>query len=183
MVTGNSIRVWNRPPLTSGQTHAEDAARNQAQTYYVIPIKGAIGRHFTAGRMEACLKEAERLKPTVIVLELDTGGGDIYDAERIVDLIIAHKDLRFVAFVRKALSAGATITLACEEIFVTECAVIGGAVSYSVGKDGIPLRLPADVAEKLQSCSRFGEPCAARPPNMGATRPSWPRPWSIPRSP
>ena len=140
--------------LAPGQAHAEDAAPNQPQTYYVIPIKGVIGRHFTAGRMEACLKEAERLKPAVVVLELDTGGGDIIDAERIVDLIIAHKDLRFVAFVRKALSAGATITLACEKIFVTESATIGGAVSYSVGSDGMPQDLPADVAEKFQSIWR-----------------------------
>jgi hypothetical protein len=27
---------------------AEEAAPNQPQTYYVIPIKGVIGRHFTA---------------------------------------------------------------------------------------------------------------------------------------
>jgi len=139
---------------TWGHAHAEEAAPNQPQTYYVIPIKGAIGRHFTAGRMEACLKDAERLKLTVVVLELDTGGGDIYDAERIVDLIIAHKEMRFVAFVRKALSAGAPITLACEKIFVTESATIGGAVSYSVGEDGIPQQLPAEVAEKFQSIWR-----------------------------
>ncbi|HUU10409.1 MAG TPA: hypothetical protein VM431_07685 [Phycisphaerae bacterium] len=146
--------VWLLAAALVGHAHAEDAAPNQPQTYYVIPIKGVIGRHFTAGRMQACLKEAERLKPAVVVLELDTGGGDIIDAERIVDLIIAHKDLRFVAFVRKALSAGATIALACEKIFVAESATIGGAVSYSVGSDGIPQRLPADVAEKFQSVWR-----------------------------
>jgi len=146
--------VWLLAAALVGHAHAGDAAPNQPQTYYVIPIKGVIGRHFTAGRMETCLKEAERLKPAVVVIELDTGGGDIYDAERIVDLIIAHKDLRFVAFVHKALSAGATVTLACEKIFVSESATIGGAVSYSVGSDGMPQTLPADVAEKFQSVWR-----------------------------
>jgi len=146
--------VWLLAAALVSHAHAEEATPNQPQTYYVIPIKGVIGRHFTAGRMEACLKEAERLKPAVVVLELDTGGGDINDAERIVNLIIAHKHLRFVAFVRKALSAGATITLACEKIFVTESATIGGAVSYSVGSDGMPQTLPADVAEKFQSIWR-----------------------------
>ena len=146
--------VWVLAAALVSHAHAEEAAPNQPQTYYVIPIKGVIGRHFTAARMQACLKEAERLKPTLVVIELDTGGGDIYDAERIVDLIIAHKDLRFVAFVNKALSAGAPITLACEKIFVTESATIGGAVSYSVGSDGMPQTLPADVAEKFQSVWR-----------------------------
>lgn len=139
--------------LTS-HADAQDAAPGEPQTYFVIPIKGVIGRHFTAARMQAYLKDAERLKPTVIVLELDTAGGEINDAERIVDLIIAHKHLRFAAFVRKALSAGATITLACEKIFVAESATIGGAVSYSVGADGMPQSLPADVAEKFQSVWR-----------------------------
>ena len=146
--------VWLLAAALVGHAHAGDAAPNQPQTYYVIPIKGVIGRHFTVGRMEACLKEAERLKPAVVVLELDTGGGDIIDAERIVDLIIGHKEFRFVAFVHKALSAGATITLACEKIFVSESATIGGAVSYSVGSDGMPQTLPADVAEKFQSIWR-----------------------------
>ena len=106
--------------LTCGQINAEEAAPNQAQTYYVIPIKGVIGSDFTTGQMRAYLKDVERLKPTVVVLELDTGGGDINDAEGLVDLIIEHKDLEFVALVQKALSAGAAITLACKDIYVTE---------------------------------------------------------------
>ena len=104
--------------------------------------------------MEAHLKEAERLKPAVVLLEIDSGGGYIDHAEKVVDLIIEHKDLTFVAYVRKALSAAATITLACEKIFVTESATVGGAVSYSVDEKGMPRSLPADVAEKFQSVWR-----------------------------
>ncbi|MEA3367180.1 MAG: hypothetical protein U9R68_03590, partial [Planctomycetota bacterium] len=94
--------------------------------------------------MEARLKEAERLKPAVVLLVIDSGGGDIDHAEKIVDLIIEHKDLTFVAYVQKALSAAATITLACEKIFVTETATIGGAVSYSLDEKGNVEELPAD---------------------------------------
>jgi ATP-dependent protease ClpP protease subunit len=140
--------------IFTGHAYAENPTPIKPQTYYIIPINGSIGRHFTAEQMEVYLKEAQQLKPAVVVLELDTGGGEIHDAERIVDLIIAHKDLRFVAFVHKALSAGAPITLACEKVYVTESATIGGAVSYSVGKDGMPQQLPADVAEKFQSIWR-----------------------------
>jgi len=122
--------------------------------YYAIPIKGVIGRDFTAGQMEGHLKEAERLKPAVVLLEIDSGGGNIDHAEQIVDLIIKHKDVTFIAYVRKALSAAATITLACEKIFVTECATIGGAVSYRVDAKGKVEVLPADVAEKFQSIWR-----------------------------
>jgi len=146
--------VWLLAAALVSHAHAEDAAPNQPQTYCVIPIKGVIGSDFTTGQLRACLKEAERLKPAVVVLELDTGGGDINDAEGIVDLIIEHKDLEFVALVRKALSAGAAITLACKDIYVTEKATIGGAVSYSVAEDGHIVDFPKDVAEKFQSIWR-----------------------------
>jgi membrane-bound ClpP family serine protease len=122
----------------------------EAPTYLLVSVKGTIGRDFTAATMKAYLDSAEGLKPAV-VLEMDTGGGDIHDAEEIIDLMISHKGLRFVALVRRSLSAGAAITLACKEIYVTETATIGGAVSYSLGRDGLPAQMPADVAEKFQS--------------------------------
>jgi hypothetical protein len=90
----------------------------------------------------------------VVLLVIDSGGGRIDHAEKIVDLIIEYKDLTFIAYVQKALSAAATITLACEKIFVTEAATIGGAVSYSLDEKGKVEALPAEVAEKFQSIWR-----------------------------
>jgi len=150
-------RIGLIPPtwvLSTPATAAEEPAKAAPKGYYPISITGAIGRDFTAGQMQAHLKEAGRFKPAVVLLVIDSGGGDIDHAERIVDLIIAHKDLTFVAYVQKALSAAATITLACEKIFVTESATIGGAVSYSLDEKGNVEELPADVAEKFQSIWR-----------------------------
>jgi ATP-dependent protease ClpP protease subunit len=136
--------------LDGGRIVAQEVKDAKRATYLLIPIKGVIGIDFTATRMKALLEQATRLKPDVVVLELDTPGGAVEETERIVDLMIANKNLRFVAFVRKGLSAGATITLACPEIYVTESATIGAATSYQVGED----RLPAAVAEKMQSAWR-----------------------------
>jgi hypothetical protein len=123
-------------------------------TYMVIPIRGMIGRDFSSLLMKAYLERAAKLKPTVVVLDIDTGGGDIGEAEQTVDLLIGAKDFRVVARVHRALSAGATITLACKEIYMTPGAMIGGAVSYRLNRDGVPVQLPADVAEKYQSVWR-----------------------------
>jgi membrane-bound ClpP family serine protease len=78
--------------------------------------------------MKAAITEARTAKAAAIVLSMDTSGGAVTEAEAIVDLIIENKDLRFIALVNKALSAGAAITLACKEIYVTEAATIGAAV-------------------------------------------------------
>jgi len=150
-------RVGLAPPtgfLPTAAIAAEEPAEPAPKGYYPITITGAIGRDFTAPQMEAHLKEAKRLNPAVVLLVIDSGGGRIDHAEKIVDLIIEHKDLTFVAYVHKALSAAATITLACEKIFVTESATIGGAVSYSLDEKGNVEELPADVAEKFQSIWR-----------------------------
>ncbi len=127
---------------------------SKADTFLLVEVKGTIGGSFSAARMKAVLSEARREKPTAVVLYLDTPGGLVAEAEEIVDLIIEHKDLHFIALVRKALSAGVPITLACKEIYVTETATIGAAVSYFSGAGGRPVDLPPDVAEKHQSAWR-----------------------------
>ena len=132
----------------------QPAAGKKKGTYFHIRIEGGIGRDFTAHRMESLLKQATEAKPDVVLLDINTPGGTIDDAEKIIDLIIRHKDLRFVAFVRKALSAGAAIALACPEIYMSDTATIGAATSYSVSSEGRIVELPADIEEKMQSVWR-----------------------------
>jgi len=127
---------------------------SKAETFLLVEVKGAIGEDFTAAKLKAAIAEARAAKVAVVVLSMDTPGGSVPDAEAIVNLIIENKDLRFIALVNKALSAGAAITLACKEIYVMETATIGAAVSYLANKRGLPTDLPADVAEKFQSAWR-----------------------------
>ncbi len=123
-------------------------------SYFYIPIKGVIGKDFTAKQMESLLKQAKEKKANVILLEIDTPGGAVPDMERIVNLIIKNKGLRYMAFVRQALSAGAAITLTCPDIYVTETASIGAATSYWTDSKGRIVELPDEVEEKYRSVTR-----------------------------
>ena len=118
-----------------------------------IPIRGMIGKDFTADDMRGGIRRAKSARADVIVLELDTPGGGIDTAEQIIDMIIRARDIRFVAVVHRALSAGAAITLACPDVFTTETATIGAATSFMADARGI-VDLPKDVAEKFQSAWR-----------------------------
>ena len=118
-----------------------------------IPIRGMIGKDFTADDMRGGIQRAKSARADVIVLELDTPGGGIDTAEQIIDMIIRARDIRFVAVVHRALSAGAAITLACPDVFTTETATIGAATSFMADARGI-VDLPKDVAEKFQSAWR-----------------------------
>jgi hypothetical protein len=139
------------PQPTSPRTQATQEVK---ASYFKVPIRGGIGSDFTAAYMKALIKSARRVGATTIVVELDTGGGSVVHAEAIVDLVIDNADMRFVAYVRRALSAGAPIALACEDIYMNPKATIGAAVSYRANAVGLPIELPQDVAEKHQSAWR-----------------------------
>jgi len=141
---------WNDIATPSKQP----GAASKAETFLLVEVKGTIGKDFTAAKIKAALAEARKAKATAVVLSMDTPGGSVAEAEAIVNLIIQNKDLRFIALVHRALSAGAAITLACKEIYVTETATLGAAVSYVPNRRGVPIALPADVAEKYQSAWR-----------------------------
>lgn len=119
-------------------------------TYFLIPVKGQIGEDFTAAHMKTYLNQAAQARPAVVVLEIDTPGGSVSETEKIVDLLVSFKGLRFVALVRKGISAGAAITLACKEIYVSDTAIIGATTSWYRGDDN----LPNPLAEKFQSLWR-----------------------------
>jgi membrane-bound ClpP family serine protease len=98
-------------------------------TYAIIPLHGIIGKTCSAPQIKASLEQATKLGPTVVVLDIDTDGRDIHEAEAIIDAMIEAKDVRFATLVRRALGAGAAIAMACEDIYMTESATIGASVA------------------------------------------------------
>lgn len=128
-----------------------DAVRTTGfPSYVVIPIKGEIGRYVTADLLRKSLKEAARFKPTVVILEVDSPGGLVSETEKIVDVLGSVKGLRVVAYVKRAISAAAIISLGCKEIYMDKKAIMGAATAYTQ----LPWELPEVIEEKMQSIIR-----------------------------
>ncbi len=99
---------------------------------YVIPIKGNITKA-TYQFVEAKVEEISDLNPKAIIFEIDTYGGLIVEAEKIWR-VISDIEVPTIAFVNtKAESAGTLITVACDNIVMSDGATIGSAevVPYS----------------------------------------------------
>ncbi len=127
------------------------AAAVKGPTYYVIPLHGEVGATVLASALEKSLVDAEKRKPTVVVLDIDSPGGLVEEAKRITTVLHKYnKKLRIVALTNQDLSAAAVVTLSAKEIYVKSSSTIGAATSYVMGKGA----LPADVAEKMQSVWR-----------------------------
>jgi len=100
---------------------------------YIIPIKGVIDLGLS-GFVKRCLEEAKREEVKTIILEINTFGGRVDAAVDICKYLEEIKPIRTIAFVDdQAWSAGALISLACSEIYMSTGASIGSAEPRAMG--------------------------------------------------
>ena len=117
---------------------------------YLVPIEGMIDLGL-APFVQRVLDEATDAKAGAVVLEINTFGGRVDAAVLIRDALLRSR-VRTVAFVNKrAISAGALITLAATTIVMAEGGTIGAATPVEMGQPGGAAQ---PVAEKTVSYVR-----------------------------
>ncbi|MFQ5829694.1 MAG: nodulation protein NfeD, partial [Candidatus Methylomirabilia bacterium] len=117
---------------------------------FVAPIEGMIDLGL-APFVRRVLEEATAAKAAAVILEINTFGGRVDAAVQIRDALLRAR-VRTVAFVNKrAISAGALISLAAEKIAMASGGTIGAATPVRVGQPGAPAQ---PVAEKTVSYMR-----------------------------
>ena len=107
-----------------------------ANKVYVVPIDGTIDLGLPPF-IERTLDEAKVKNASAVVFDINTFGGRVDAATQIKDAILAS-DIQTIAFInRRAISAGALISLSCEKIFMSGGASIGAATAVDMsGKKG-----------------------------------------------
>ncbi len=119
--------------LMAGATSAP--ARTALPIVYVAPIEGIIDLGL-APFVERVLAEATAAKADAVVLEINTFGGRVDAAVLIRDALL-RSQVHTVAFVNKrAISAGALISLAAEKIVMADGGTIGAATPVQMGAPG-----------------------------------------------
>jgi membrane-bound serine protease (ClpP class) len=117
---------------------------------YVVPITGMIDLGL-APFVSRVLEAAAGAGATAVILDINTFGGRVDAAVLIRDALLRAR-VRTVAFVNKrAISAGALITLAAETIVMADGATIGAATPVAMGLPGAGAQ---PVAEKTVSYMR-----------------------------
>ena len=103
---------------------------------YRVPIEGTIDLGLPPF-IERILKEAAVQNAKAVIFDINTFGGRVDAATQIKDAILGS-DLLTVAFInRRAISAGALISLACKNIYMTGGGNIGAATAVDMsGKKG-----------------------------------------------
>ena len=131
-------------------TFASALAQEKRPVVYVAPIEGIIDLGL-APFVQRVLDEAADAGAAAVILEVNTFGGRVDAAVQIRDALLNAR-VRTVAFVNKrAISAGALISLAAEKLVMAGGGTIGAATPVQMGQPGAAAQ---PVAEKTVSYVR-----------------------------
>ena len=119
-----SLRKILVPFLCIGASSLSALSGQGAPKVLQIPVVGTIEMGL-APFIERSIEEAESSNVEALILDIDTPGGRVDAAERIVDAVSDSKVPVFAFVNRRAFSAGALISLATERIYMRPGAVMG----------------------------------------------------------
>ena len=113
----------------------------------IIPVEDEVDYGLLAF-LKRSTAEALKEKPDYIVYKVNTYGGELQSAFEIVDLLLSVKQCSTYVFVdKKAISAGALISLACNRMVMGQGTTLGDCAPITQGGEGGIVML----GEKIQS--------------------------------
>jgi len=146
IITICAVLLWTGC-LCASDTPAPDKTQTATRPVVIIPVSGEVGPAMAAF-IERALKENGRQHPNALfLLEMDTFGGRVDSAFQIVDTLLSVSERKTIAYVKKkAISAGALIALACNELVMKHSTTIGDCAPIMFSNEG-----PKMLGEKFQS--------------------------------
>jgi membrane-bound ClpP family serine protease len=147
------------PAATASHTGATvvsvsaSSAKGGEAKIVMIPIYGPIENYSMVEGVEKALADAKAKKPAVVIFHMNTPGGRVDLADKLIKLITSVDWATTAAWIegpdKRALSAGAYLCLATHKIYMAPGATIGAATPYSIGFSGAP-----EINEKMVSAFR-----------------------------
>ncbi|HEX7119439.1 MAG TPA: NfeD family protein [Longimicrobiales bacterium] len=117
---------------------------------YRVPVSGVIELGL-APFIERSVEEAEAVGARAVILDIETPGGRVDAAQRIVDAV-REAEVPVYAFVnRRAFSAGAMIALATDGIYMIPGAVIGAATPVTGSGEKAPEKIVSAMRSEMRA--------------------------------
>ncbi|MCO5280743.1 MAG: hypothetical protein M9931_06770 [Chitinophagales bacterium] len=100
---------------------------------------------------ENAIKDAERRNAKYILVQLDTYGGLVDDADKIRTMLLRSKIPSLVFIKNNAASAGALISIACDSIYMASGATIGAASVVNQSGELMPEKYQSYMRKKMRA--------------------------------
>ena len=121
---------------------------------YRVPIHETIDLGLPSF-VERAIEEAEKNKASAIIFDIDTFGGRVDGATQIKDAILGCNVLTVAFINRRAISAGALISLSCEKIFMTGGGTIGAVTAVDLSGKKASEKVISYMREEMASTAEI----------------------------
>ncbi len=129
----------DRPARPAVSTESADGGADAAVAtsdkpgVFLLPWEGQVGILARHDEIEAIAAEADKYGPgQIIVLEINSPGGLVMEGDKIHETLMeVKKRHRIIAWIKKAISAGAFTALHCDEIYFMRVGAMGSAVMFA----------------------------------------------------
>ncbi len=109
----------------------EVVKRDGVPLYLEVPLEGTFGEAIYPKGIAEALKWAHEHEVTDIVFRIESPGGAVWSAVRIVELMNEYRDgLRYHALIENSISAAIWPTFSCDTIVMAPRSTWGGAVIF-----------------------------------------------------
>ncbi len=147
-----------KPSGPASVTPGAKASAPKGPTYFLVPIRGEYGNEVRAEALKLALDAAKAAKPDVVVVEIDSGGGEVRQMLAVCELLSdwqSKEAVPLAALVHKqAFSAAAISALSVRRLYMRQGSSIGAALIISVGPGGTQSLDSTRVGEKFSSAIR-----------------------------
>ncbi|MCE9589889.1 MAG: hypothetical protein K8S99_05135 [Planctomycetes bacterium] len=152
---GAAVAAPVKPASTMGETSwaAKPPVHPETPTYIVVPLQGEFGVEIMGDVTARCLEVAKKQNPSVIILEVNSGGGLVAELFKMIDLVVDWQGTEAIPLVvvvkGEAYSAAAILSMCIKQVYMTHGSAMGAALVIQMGPGMIDA-----VAEKFSSAIR-----------------------------
>ena len=148
-----SAASTDKDPLLSERSSGSEQDPPKQVVLY-LPLEGGVGEQFRHQEIERIGELADELSPSgdaIIVLKINSNGGLVAESLQINDRIrdIKSRGHRVVGWIRKAISAGCSTAMACDEIIFNPLGT-AGSVTTVQGSRSIDEEEDPEVKKHLE---------------------------------
>ena len=129
-----------------------EARERERANVVVATLHGAFGEEILPIGLERVIEAADERGAEYIVLDIDSSGGAVWAATRMMELIEESSDrFRFVAVVRRGISASIWPIFSCHDVFVLPRSEVGAAVIFNSLNGEVKAKFNSAAAATLGS--------------------------------
>lgn len=150
----------------SEQVTSQTVAKENSLVYHVLPHELDESEDTAyAGFLAKVFRKAETEKPHLVILEINTPGGELAATLKIKNVLLTATTPTLCFINKNAISAGSLIALSCDKIVMANGGVIGAATPVFQTGEGMQ-KAPEKVVSATRAAWRSAAEANGKDPNI-----------------